>query len=235
MIALMQIQIIENESRSAAENMEFDRGLLEDCRAGDEPVLHLYEWARPSVTYGYFIKPERFMDLDELRRHGVEAARRPTGGGIIFHIWDVAFGLVIPEGHPWYHQATLDNYEVVNSVVREAVRELMGNEGPGLLPTDPTSANLSVSKFCMAKPTIYDVMLGGRKIAGAAQRKKANGYLHQGTISIENPDEALLSDVLLDGAVLEAMRANTFSLNTTKEKMASSLKIQMQKALSMLS
>ena len=50
--------------------------------------------------------------------------------------------------------------------------------------------------FCMAKPTIYDVVYQGRKIAGAAQRRRKNGYLHQGTISLAFPQMGLLNEVL---------------------------------------
>lgn len=65
----------------------------------------------------------------------------------------------------------------------------------------------------MAKPTKYDVILGQRKIAGAAQRKRKEGFLHQGTIALVMPDEGYLAEVLLPGSrVLEAMQAHTFAL-----------------------
>ena len=84
---------------------------------------------------------------------------------------------------------------------------------PSLLPKDPLPLDESSRHFCMAKPTIYDVMIGGRKIAGAAQRKRKQGYLHQGSIAIALPKEIFLQDILLpDTQVLEAMRLNTFSI-----------------------
>jgi lipoate-protein ligase A len=49
----------------------------------------------------------------------------------------------------------------------------------------------------MARPTKYDVMLQGRKIAGAAQRKTKAGFLHQGTIALLCPDPELLGAVEL--------------------------------------
>ena len=67
--------------------------------------------------------------------------------------------------------------------------------------------------FCFAKPTQYDVMLQNKKIAGAAQRRKKNGYLHQGSISLVEPDPTLLSQVLKgDTQVFKAMRSNTHYL-----------------------
>ena len=59
------------------------------------PLLHLYQWDGPSATYGYFIDPSKYLDLNKLRQHHVALARRPTGGGIVFHIWDLAFSFLI--------------------------------------------------------------------------------------------------------------------------------------------
>ena len=65
----------------------------------------------------------------------------------------------------------------------------------------------------MAKPTIYDVMHGNKKIAGAAQRRKKQGFLHQGTISIVMPKIEFLEEILLENSiVLEEMKKNTHSL-----------------------
>ncbi len=66
--------------------------------------------------------------------------------------------------------------------------------------------------FCMGRPTIYDVIYKGRKIAGAAQRRRKNGYLHQGTISLALPYTELLSEVLVSQKeVIESMMAYTFA------------------------
>ena len=65
----------------------------------------------------------------------------------------------------------------------------------------------------MAQPTKYDVVLQGRKIAGAAQRKTKEGFLHQGTIALKMPNEELLRELLLPHTqVLDAIKTHTFPL-----------------------
>ncbi|MFS8563927.1 MAG: hypothetical protein LVR00_06275 [Rhabdochlamydiaceae bacterium] len=65
----------------------------------------------------------------------------------------------------------------------------------------------------MAKPTKYDVVLDGRKIAGAAQRKCKQGFLHQGMIALQVPPEEYLDAILKQGShVKKAILANTFPL-----------------------
>ena len=59
----------------------------------------------------------------------------------------------------------------------------------------------------------YDVMLEGRKIAGAAQRKTKKGFLHQGSISLVLPSQELLKTILRPNlTVLEGMLAFTYPL-----------------------
>jgi lipoate-protein ligase A len=82
-----------------------------------------------------------------------------------------------------------------------------------LLPQDPQGLDASAENFCMAKPTIYDVMLQGKKIAGAAQRRQKQGFLHQGSIALALPKLEFLQQALLPGTrVLEGMQAHTYSL-----------------------
>jgi lipoate-protein ligase A len=205
-------EVVDTGREPADVIMRRDAELLEGLNPEGAAVLHLYEWEGDSVTYGYFLKPHEFLDLEAVERRGVKLARRPTGGGIVFHIWDMAFSVLVPSKHPAFSENTLENYQFVNRAVLGAVEEMVG-ERPDLIPSDGAAADLNCTRFCMAQPTKYDVVLGGRKIAGAAQRKKRNGFLHQGTISLTPPDEALLKEVLLPGTrVLEAMRASSFFL-----------------------
>ena len=81
-----------------------------------------------------------------------------------------------------------------------------------LTEQDAVMSSEGAKHFCMARPTIYDVVYQGRKIAGAAQRRRKNGYLHQGTISLALPQPELLNDVLLfQKDVINAMMAYSFA------------------------
>lgn len=194
----------------AAENMEFDAILLAQLSRRQNPILHLYGWKRPSLTFGHFIKPEKMIDLEEAKRVGLDMSRRPTGGGVVFHLWDLAFSVLIPAGCSLFSENTLENYALVNRVVQEVAQECVKGVTT-LTPIDSNALSPQCSNFCMARPTKYDVMLEGKKIAGAAQRKTKDGFLHQGTIALIPPDHDLLSK-LLDPQVKEAMVQSTFPL-----------------------
>jgi lipoate-protein ligase A len=207
-------EIIDTGFQSAEENMRFDGQLLEKAEAFSCPVLHFYDWAGESATYGYFTDPSKLINLDNARHLSLQLARRPTGGGMVFHIWDMAFSVLVPATSPEFSSNTLENYSFVNRAVLGAVKEFL-DPHPELVLTreDFRAWDPDCSHFCMAKPTKYDVMWNGRKVAGAAQRKTRKGFLHQGTIALVTPPLEYLKQVLLPGTkVQEAMVAHTCPL-----------------------
>jgi lipoate---protein ligase len=209
----MAWNILETKAASAEENMQLDAKLLENLEGQERPILHLYEWEKQSATFGYFVKPEDLLDLAEAKKRGLDLARRPTGGGVVFHLWDLAFSVLVPAKSKLFSTNTLDNYNLVNRVVKDVVKEFIGiSEEIGLIPDDAPFQDQTCTHFCMARPTKYDVMLQGKKIAGAAQRKTKDGFLHQGTIALLAPDPELLGAVLPSRAVREAMMQTTFPL-----------------------
>ncbi len=270
----MAWNILETKAAPAEENMQLDAKLLANLEGGERPILHLYEWEKQSATFGYFVKPEDLLDLAEAKKRGLDLARRPTGGGVVFHLWDLAFSVLVPAKSKLFSTNTLDNYNLINQVVKDVVKKFIGRGNcktaapqkiddfdasfqgqqagpwradetmPGwageeaqrkmatkgrfygahefyncldkdeidLTPDDAPFEDLTCTHFCMARPTKYDVMLQGKKIAGAAQRKTKDGFLHQGTIALLCPDLDLLGAVLPSVAVREAMMQTTFAL-----------------------
>lgn len=208
----MRWEILDTGIASAETNMRIDAALLEGLASKPRPVLHFYEWQRKSVTFGYFLKPEEFLCLEEVEKLSLELAKRPTGGGIVFHLWDMAFSVLVPSNAPFFSENTLENYAFVNKVVLSSVKEFLQVNWT-LIPEDSPAFDLSCERFCMARPTKYDLTHEGRKVAGAAQRKRKQGYLHQGTIALTLPDNQILERVLKPGSrVFEAMQAHTFPL-----------------------
>jgi len=212
-MALSHWSILDTGPATAQRNMDLDAKLLSDLDPNSSsPILHLYDWSAPSVTYGHFIDPSRYFIQDP----HVDLARRPTGGGIIFHTTDWAFSILVPAAHPAYSLNVMENYAFVNRLVIDLITQFMGN-GYGsqmtLLSQEPLACNQPVSCFCMAKPTRYDVMVNGKKVGGGAQRRTKAGFLHQGSISLAPPDEKLVESALLPGiSVRKAMQENTFAL-----------------------
>ena len=204
-------EILDTGRQSAEENMRLDAELLEKADSFSKPILHFYDWEGDCATYGHFTDPAKLLHLENAKRLSLHLARRPTGGGIILHIWDMAFSVLVPSHCPEFSTNTLENYAFVNNAVLAAIKEFLGDQPPlSLTPTDFSPWDPDCAHFCMAKPTQYDVMWGERKVAGAAQRKTRKGFLHQGTIALVIPPRDYLEQILLPGTkVHEAMQAHS--------------------------
>ncbi|MGI8432186.1 MAG: lipoate--protein ligase family protein, partial [Chthoniobacterales bacterium] len=159
----------------AALNMALDEALLELSSA---PVLRFYRWERPALSFGYFGK---FADVaDETR----ELVRRWTGGGIVPHGEDLTYSLITPASHPAFAQGPPAVYAALHAAIREALR------AENLQVELATAAALKISDACFANPVRDDLLLDGRKIAGAAQRRTRAGFLQQGSIQIPQLPQA---------------------------------------------
>jgi lipoate-protein ligase A len=216
---MSSLKIVDTGVQTAEKNMEIDSALLEKLEGEQKPILHLYDWEGECATYGHFIEPADYLNLEMATELKLSLARRPTGGGIVFHICDLAFSFLLPSAHEAFSLNTLENYALVNQIVIETVGPWIANivveqlPAPTLLPQDPVPLDRAAQHFCMAKPTKYDVMIGMQKIGGAAQRRTRAGFLHQGTISLAALPEEYLTQVLLPHTqVLGAMKQYTFSM-----------------------
>jgi lipoate-protein ligase A len=223
------LKIIFTSDISAQEIMDLDKKLLENIT---EPTLHFYNWKYPSITYGYFIDPKKYLNLENLNKLNIDIARRPTGGGIVFHLWDMAFSFLLPSTNKNFSLNTLENYFFVNSCVLSAVKDFLNikDEDIDLIKHDFSPSESSLN-FCMARPTKYDVLIENKKVGGAAQRRIQKGYLHQGTIALLMPQKEILENILLDKKTLSFMFSNTFALFEKKVGDQKRQKTQLQELL----
>lgn len=206
----MNLKVIFTED-VAANIMQKDAELLKSLSANDLPILHLYKWKNPSITYGHFIDIEKMLKLNQLKEMGVDVAKRPTGGGVIFHLFDYAFSFLLPSESPFFSINPLENYALINGVVFTALKPFLEAKKISFLEINPVDST-SATNFCMAKPTIYDLVVEQKKIVGAAQRKKNQGLLHQGSIAVNKLDQSFLQKVLIEPeVVLPKMIQNSFS------------------------
>jgi lipoate-protein ligase A len=207
-------QIIDSGRLLPEVIMAKDERLLHQLSLDSSPILHLYEWEGDCLTYGYFTNPHKYLNVNSLENFQIKMARRPTGGGVIFHLTDFAFSALIPVHHPSFSLNTLENYAFINRLVIQVIVQAFNpSYKPNLLMTEPICSTNESYSFCMAKPTQYDVILNGKKVGGAAQRRTKKGFLHQGSISLALPSLSLLHQVLKDGSkIIEAMQMHTYSL-----------------------
>jgi len=162
---------------SAAMNMAIDEAVLETAVA---PTIRFYRWRSPALSFGYFGK---FADV-AIYSGEHDLVRRWTGGGIVFHGDDLTYSIVIPASDPAFRESSIAIYEKIHRSLRAALKgigvcaKLVGSARCA----DRTPQRGVRTNNCFANPVRADVMIEGRKIAGAAQRRTRRGLVQQGSI-----------------------------------------------------
>ena len=174
----------DETANSAALNMAIDEALLEDATV---PSIRFYRWHSPALSFGYFGR------LSDVARHvsARDLVRRWTGGGIVFHGDDLTYSIVIPASDAAFGESSVSIYEKIHWALADALaqaghRAVVAAVGSSATRSEAiavTRAGISDTGYnCFANPVRADVMIKGRKIAGAAQRRTLRGLLHQGSI-----------------------------------------------------
>lgn len=163
-------------------NMARDEHLLHsDARR--PAALRIYGWDPPTLSLGYFQKYAALADLDEEVR-GLMVVRRLTGGGAILHDREVTYCLVCDDSVPLARRAPVELYRLAHVCWCEAlaldglVTELAPEHFP--LPTPRTGPF-----FCFERPGRTDLLLGGVKLLGSAQRRLPGRVLQHGSLLLE--------------------------------------------------
>ena len=196
MTALKEWRLITSGRGSAAWNMALDEALLGSFAEGERPILRLYSW-EPSLSLGRFSNLSSSIEAAALEAKQLPVVRRMTGGGILVHGDDLSYSLVLPRN------------ALKSRGVKESYRHLCGflinlYEKLGHRPAFACDRSLQScpSGICLAGSEPYDIVIGGAKMGGNAQRYTAKALFQHGTIP-RSIDEARFESLFLEASGLE--------------------------------
>ena len=162
-------EITDPEPHDAALNMAIDEALFNGASG---PILRVYQWLRPSVSFGYFGR----YDAVAKEWDGRGMVRRWTGGGVVPHGEDITYTLIAPGNSDFSRRPARESYRMIH----ERIAGYLARKGHRTSMTGKSGAK--ISEACFDNPVASDLMVDGSKIAGAAQRRSNGGLLHQGSI-----------------------------------------------------
>lgn len=174
-----------------ADQMALDAALLLDEAA--PPRLRFYRWDAPALTFGY---AQHWRDIVPLLPGGdpTRAARRPTGGGIVFHGGDLTFTAAFPAPPVW-------NPSRLYADLHARLHRALADAGhPAVLLRAPPPPAATGPMQCFASPVPMDLATpdGKSKILGGALRRIRSRVLYQGSLRLSPalPDTPALRDAL---------------------------------------
>lgn len=202
--------------------MGVDEALLASALRTGRPSLRFYCWQGPWLSLGYGQILDRGR-IEACERAGVGVVRRVTGGRAVLHGSDLTYSLAAREDQ--LPAGLMASYELVAGVLIRAL-EALGVEAiasplprreafPHRFQTDlkrAASRPNAVDFDCFARPAGREICVGGRKLAGSAQRRIKGGILQHGSIRLapDPPDARRTSSLSGAGATsLTELGANS--------------------------
>ncbi len=167
--------IVDHEPASGAWNMAVDEALLESAVAGGPCTLRWYRWERATLSIGYF--QDLSVARNEPRFRGLPVVRRLSGGGAIVHDHEWTYACTLPARNDLARNAR-QLYVCVHEGVIRALAEfgfLAGLRGK----TDTRRGN---EYLCFGRGDNFDVVMGGHKVLGSAQRRRKGAVLQHGSL-----------------------------------------------------
>jgi lipoyl(octanoyl) transferase len=160
-------------------NMAVDEALLAAAAVGGPPTLRLYAWDGPWLSLGH-AQPFDDAGLAACREAGVEVVRRVTGGRAVLHGADLTYAVTAREDAL---PAGLDaSYRVLSDALLVALRGL--GVAAERVAHGPVAVAAEGAFDCFAEAANDELCVGGRKLAGNAQRRAGGALLQHGSIRL---------------------------------------------------
>jgi lipoyl(octanoyl) transferase len=169
-------RILPFEAASGPMNMAADQAILESAAEGVATV-RFYSWTQPTLSLGYF-QPESARHIHDPLAV-LPFVRRPTGGQILVHHHEVTYALALPSGPPWRTDAekVCGWMGRMHRAISDALRSLE-------VQTDVATGSVAGrgETLCFLQSVPGDVLIGGHKIVGSAQRRRRGALLQHGAV-----------------------------------------------------
>ena len=178
-------RLVDSVPSGISSQMELDRQLFEAFIQNPEthPALRIFQVSEPGISLGRLSRAR----TGEGSRHDLSTCVRPTGGGRVEHGNDLIYSVMARrDSYSTFHQVRT-SYLSFHEALQTAFRAL-GVETE-LFRCDDSNARRN-SKLppgledCFKKPVPTDLQWKRRKIAGGAQWRRREGFLHQGSVQL---------------------------------------------------
>ena len=186
-------RVLVDRPLPGALNMARDHGLALALAPGTA-VLRLYQWDRPTVSFGRNEPAVRLYSRDEAVARGVGFVRRPTGGRAVLHHKELTYGVIFPTG------ALGGLKEVYGKINRGLLAGIRSLGVPAQLASPDSPSLPPDAGPCFREPSQGEVTALGRKLIGSAQVRIGRSILQHGSIILDG-DQGILATLRGEAAV----------------------------------
>ena len=187
----MRFRLIKDAARTGAMNMAIDDLLFRQREEGKESsaVLRIYKWSPPALSLGFHQRYDIACDEEFLRGRNIDIVRRPTGGKAVLHYEELTYSVTASLEEGYFKDDALDQSYAKIALGLKRSLELLGLN-PELEKRD-RKLNVSSPSPCFLVPTQKEILVGGKKVIGSAQKRGLCAFLQHGSIPIRLDYELL--------------------------------------------
>ena len=142
-------------------------------------AFRTYTWDPWALSLGKHQRPDS-VDETAAKDLGIDVVQRPTGGRAVLHANELTYCIAVRHDHPRYV------YAAVHEMLMAALQPLVGHRlDHETTPTDLRqhyASSTSVGQICFTSSAHSEILSGGRKIVGSAQRVFNGIILQHGSI-----------------------------------------------------
>ncbi|HWK89388.1 MAG TPA: lipoate--protein ligase family protein [Longimicrobium sp.] len=186
-------RLLDTPPAPGAWNMAVDEALADSVREGGPPVLRFYRWSPACLSLGRN-QPSDGYDRAEIARRGLDVVRRPTGGRAVLHHRELTYSVAVPDGALGSPRQA---YETINRALVAGLRRL----GVPAVVQGASGERAPVPSLapCFEQPVEGEVVAGGRKLLGSAQRRERGVVLQHGSLPLHD-DQSAVAELLSGGS-----------------------------------
>ena len=175
-------------------------------------VVRIYRWSTPTLSLGHFQSIEQLSEAEDTQSHPslriLPWVKRRTGGGAILHDREWTYSVTVPQavklggvdGQVGGEKgASQGLYQAVHRSIADGLRELGLNAEFSQECTCPVQGKKDRSSrekvggseegfLCFNRRSPLDLVVGGSKILGSAQRRGSGGILQHGSLLMKASD-----------------------------------------------
>jgi lipoyl(octanoyl) transferase len=208
----VNFRLIKDSARDGAFNMAIDDLFYQqrEDRQETSAVLRIYRWSPPALSLGFHQRYDIACDEDFLRSRNINIVRRPTGGKAVLHHEELTYSVIASLEEGYFKGDTLDESYAKIALGLKKSLEVLGLK-PELEKRDKRLNVLSPSP-CFLVPTQKEILIGGKKVVGSAQKRGNSAFLQHGSIPIRLDYELLAKATRNKSEDIESYKAHFTSL-----------------------
>ncbi len=163
--------------------MAFDEELFNSFESGNpESVFRIYGWEPKAVSAGFSQNINDIADTKKCRADGIDVVKRMTGGGALFHSGEITYSMVFSDA--LFKTMTAGEIYKATTAFLIHFYKALGLDA-SYWGESFSSEKIDGSGFCLAGREKYDIIIGGKKIGGNAQKRRRGIIFQHGSIPLD--------------------------------------------------